>query len=324
MKFNQIAAFMLSIAFVTLGLIIIVTYQKHNEIIGLDYNNSGAVPMPIVKDSKPEQTRKQWFAPEEQRGPEVYKWLSMGCRIQASGSYGSGTICYYDRQSQEAYVISCGHLWSGTRSAESLKDRPITVTLRFWHKNGQKLSQPQEFQAQVLFYSNNRGSDCSLLKFKPDWQPQYLPIAPKNYQELKKGQHLHSVGCDGAREIAHYDVLFVEYRDGDLIIEKNGPRSGRSGGGLHDEKYYVAICWGSSDPRNGSGIGFFTPLSSIHSNFSREGFDFVLKGKINNPAFDIPIQDQQNPNNQFKPNDLILSPQNNVFTIPRSVGLKQP
>jgi hypothetical protein len=122
---------------------------------------------------------------------------------------------------------------------------------------------------------------------------------------------LHSVGCDGGREIAHYDVRYIGTQTTpngdsfDLVTTENSPRPGRSGGGLSTDQYYVGICWGTSN-RNGNGNGFFTPLSVIHEFNEKNGF-----GWLNEVGYSwarlIPIVDRNNPQGKY-PNDYVPIP----------------
>ena len=205
-----------------------------------------------------------FHAPQEDRGVEYRRWLAPSVKIRVSGSSGSGTICYYDAAKNEAWVISCGHLWSGKMSAEEGRRRQRTAKVITWYHNMEKLSSPKEYPADVIFYSNDRGYDLSLLKFKPDWVPEYFPIAPSTYQ-ISKGQLYHSTGCDGGREVARYEVeiLSVGTSPGrDTRIVRNSPRPGRSGGGLlSDDGYYLGICWGTTDTSSGNGEGDFYILT---------------------------------------------------------------
>jgi hypothetical protein len=162
----------------------------------------------------------------------------------------------------------------------------------------------------VLFYSHLRGFDYSLLCFTPDWQPTYFPIAQVN-KSLPAGTRLHSTGCDGAGEVAHYDVEVVGMRGRDLVTMKNSPRRGRSGGGLiSDDGYYVGICWGSTDVTTGSGVGLFTPLPVIHEGFGKNGYGRLLgasqpPGEVS--GFVIPVIDRNNPQGVY-PKDYIPVP----------------
>lgn len=283
---------------------------KSDPIIG-KWHHPNCIDMPVVRDSNPIPV-KFAQAPREDRGPEYRKWLAVSVKIRVSGASGSGTICYYDDDTGWAYVISCGHLWGGNRSFNgSAVGRAKIVT---WYHNNKKLDSPKEYDAEVLFWSNTRGKDCSALRFKPDWKPDYFPIAPVNHP-IRPGQHFHSVGCDGGREVARYEVEFVEYRGSDLITRKNSPRPGRSGGGLMtDDGWYIAICWGTSDTRSGGGIGYFTPLKSIHDVFTANGHSWLLD--VGHLAQQIPIRDWLFPGKEFS-RDFIPIPKNNDVPIGR-------
>lgn len=275
----------------------VICFQNCDPII-MRSSPLGIAPMPLVRDSDPLTASERHFAPIEQRGAEFRRYLSPSLKVHASGASGSGTIVYFDESTGWAYVASCGHLWRSSRSAKDLEKRPVSAKVVTWYKNNQRLSSPQEYSAEVLFWSNKRGFDSSLLRFRPDWAPDYFPIAPKNYK-MNAGLRLHSLGCDGGREVAHYDVEFVEYRGVDLITRRNSPRPGRSGGGLlSTDGWYVATCWGTSS-FDGSGIGYFTPLSAIYSVYSQNGFEWLLEIGQSSIAQRIPIRDWKYPNRDF-------------------------
>ena len=106
--------------------------------------------------------------PIAQRGVEFRSYLAATVKvITKERDSGSGTIIYYDKKTREAYIASCGHLWSGSKSREELKENPKTVRIIVWYHNHKKLRRPRAYTAQVLFWSNIRGDDFSLLKFKP-------------------------------------------------------------------------------------------------------------------------------------------------------------
>lgn len=283
----------------------VVGYQNH-KIPGYDLSTNPIDNMPLI-DNDPFAALAHGGAPIEQRDAEFRRWLSQGVKIRVSGASGSGTIVYFNEDDGWAYVQSCGHLWSGNMSAEEGKRRKITCTVQTWYHNETKLGQPQDYQAEVLYYSNSRGRDCSLLRFRPDWVPNYLPIAPEDFQ-YHPGMRLHSVGCDGGREVAHYDVEVVGLRDGDwpdLVTTRNSPRPGRSGGGLSSDDYYVGICWGTSS-YDGDGNGYFTPLNTIREYNKMNGY-----GWLNDVGFSlarqIPIIDRNNPQGKY-PRDYIPLP----------------
>jgi len=213
------------------------------------------------------------LSPSEQRDEKYVKFLSASVRISVKGSAGSGTICYFDEESNWAYIISCGHLWDGNKAYSPASNEKANITV--WYHNDLKLGQPKNYEADVLFWSNNRGYDSSLMRFRPDWKPGYFPIA-NNFEETK-GMKLNSLGCDGGREVARYEVEFAENNPPDLITKLNSPRPGRSGGGLlTDGGKLVGICWGTSDVTSGRGIGYFTPISSIRKVFRDNKHEWLL------------------------------------------------
>lgn len=242
---------------------------------------------------------------EEQRDARFSKFLSISLKISVKGASGSGTICHYDEDTGLAHVISCGHLWSGNMEHDPTAKRLPEANVIVWHKNSVRLESPETFPAEVLFWSNDRGYDVSLLRFKPDWKPEFAKI-DKNFL-LKKGMSLNSMGCDGGREVARYEVVFERTNGTDIITSKNSPRPGRSGGGLLNEQgNLVGVCWGTSDVSSGNGIGYFTPASAIKKVFYRNGYGWLLElfeFKI------IPIIDRDNPRAKY-----------NAEFIPHPVG----
>ena len=248
-------------------------------------------------------------APVEQRGLEYRKWLAPGLKISVRDGSGSGTIVYYDHKTGWAWVQSCGHLWSGNMSATDGKRRKVTCTVTTWYHNLNKLDSPREYPAEVLYYNNQSGEDISLLRFRPDWEPEFFPIAQDDYH-FANNVRLHSVGCDGGREVAHYDVRYIGMRETDIVTTENSPRPGRSGGGLtSDDGYFVGVCWGTSD-YSGSGNGFFTSLGVIREFNEKNGFGW-LNDVGRSLAREIPIIDRNNPQREY-PKDYIPLPGNRI------------
>jgi hypothetical protein len=244
-------------------------------------------------------------APVEKRGPEYRKWLAASIQIRVTGSAGSGTIIYYDGK-EWAYVQSCGHLWpDGQMTAEEAKTKKLKCKIITWYHNAEKLDSPKSYDADVLYYYHYRGRDCSLLRFKPDWVPTYFPIAPKNFNPVE-GTIYNSCGCDGAREVAHYDVKFLGVRGNDYVTTENSPRPGRSGGGLMTDQYFIGICWGTSDT-SGSGIGYFTPLTVLRNLNEKEGYGWLNEIDASSIAQQIPIIDRNTSQGKY-PKDYIPIP----------------
>ncbi len=280
--------------------------KKSNVLIN-EEGQSIRLSMPLVTDDP--LATNYGATPKEERGIDVRKWLSPSVKINVAGASGSGTIVYFDPTTKYAYVQSCGHLWDGAMSAKEGKSRKLTCKVVLWYKNNEKLPKSQIYPAEVLYYYNASGHDISLLRFKPDFEPNYFSIAPVDYQ-IKEGTILHSVGCDGGEEVAHYSVEVVYYRkvDGtyyqDLVTIRNSPRPGRSGGGLMSNEYYVGICWGTS-AYDGGGNGYFTPLPTIREFNEREGYGWL--NDVGNMARQLPIIDRNSPQKNY-PKDYIPMP----------------
>jgi hypothetical protein len=236
------------------------------------------------------KTQRETYGAEykEDRGIEYINYLSPSVKVTVPGGSGSGSVIYYDELEGYAYVATCGHLWPpGTLTSDQAKVKKLKCYLTFWYDNTTKLKQPKKYEAEVLFYSFVQGCDTALLRFKPDYVPNYFRLAPKNYI-YSKGSKVHSMGCDGAREVAHYDMEIIGEIGKNLIAVKNSPRPGRSGGGLVDKDgYYIGTCWGTTSV-NGDGEGYFTPLKTIYSFWEKNNYGHIL---INKDAQKIRVYD---------------------------------
>jgi hypothetical protein len=269
--------------------------MKRNSIFGWFLAAAICVPIlgaeaapvyPILRDS---------YAPnacvlEEQRDDKYAQLLRVSVKVSVSGGSGSGTICHFDPDTGWAYVISCGHMWSGNRAYDPTSKVMAKVTV--WYHEGSRLKEPSTYDAESLFWSNERGYDVSLLRFRPDWDADYAPIAACFVPS--KGMPLNSMGCDGGREVARYEVRFESDSHPDIRTYMNSPRPGRSGGGLlNEDGHLVGVCWGTSDTTSGDGTGFFTPLDSIREVFSKNGHSWLLD--LAWDARKIPVVDHDDP-----------------------------
>lgn len=264
-------------------------------------------PLDNMPISEP-HTAQYGSKPIAQRGEEFKKFLSASLKISVNGSSGSGTIIFYDKEKNLAYVATCGHLWSsGVLTAEQAKLRNITATVTTWYHNDKKLSTPKSYGAKLMFYSYISGQDTGLMTFTPDWEPNYFPIAPRDYV-YKKNKNYHSIGSDHGSEAAHYDIEALGIYGNDLVTTRNSPRPGRSGGGLIDDQMlYIGTCWGTQFV-DGTGRGYFTPLSAIHRFWSQQkDFAFLLNIKRDSIASKLQIIDRNNKQGKYS-NDYIILP----------------
>lgn len=259
--------------------------------------------MPIM-----EKIPNGWYGslPIEQRGQEFRRFLSVSLKIKVQNGSGSGSIVYYDEEKNIAYVASCGHLWNrGIMNAEEGKSKKIKCKVVTWYKNDIKLDEPEEFDANLIFYSYTSEIDTALVTFKPNWKPNYFPIAPLEYK-YKFNSIAHSCGCDGGKEVAHYEVKLLRL-NGDLITTNNSPRPGRSGGGLFDEELYIGTCWGTQYV-DGSGIGYFTPIKDIHKFWSlQKDYSFLLDKSFRIEGKILKIVDRNRKQEKYN-QDYILAP----------------
>lgn len=252
-------------------------------------NAAEDIQKPIYIDGISSVYYNNSLSPKEDRDVKYIDFLSQSVKVWSNGASGSGTIVYHDDKSNYSYVISCGHLWNGDKNIEE-KNKPKAKIIT-WYKNKIKLEKPETYEAEVLFWSNKRGYDVSCLRFKPDWIPNYITMAEDSYK-FENNLILNSLGCDGGREVARYEVVYKNNYGIDIITDKNSPRPGRSGGGLiTDQGLFVGICWGTSDTTSGNGIGYFTPLKSIYYVFEKNSHDWVLNSSQILPFQRIPIYD---------------------------------
>ena len=253
--------------------------------------------MPLVRDDRGLFT-SETAPPVEKRTEDVWYYLQSSVRVRNGNVSGSATICYYDRDTNTAYLISCGHLFNGNKAPGGQKQ---TCHVEVFYKNLVKLPQPQKFEAEVICYDNEE--DISFLKFKPDWAiNHYFPIAPLVYPILPGAQY-ESTGCDHAKEVASYTVQIVEgeLQGRNLVSRHNSPRPGRSGGALlSSDGYYLAIVWGTSD-YSGTGIGYYVPLRRIHAYAAQyPEVEWLLEvGNLRSIVNSIPIIDLDSPNMKF-------------------------
>ena len=299
-KLFQIAFVVLS--FISFGILAINQFQQpivsHNV-----YGSKVIDKMPLIIGDHFEAYSVS-TKPIAQRSIRFRKYLAASVQILVSRARGSGTIVYYNKKDKIAYVQTCGHLWDGNMDADEGKNKKCKILV--WYHNNKKLTSPKSYEAKVIYYSNNRGKDVGLLTFRPDWEPEYFPIAEKNY-EIKKDDRLHSLGCDNGKEVAHYFVRVLGYNNSpDLVTTENSPRPGRSGGGLMTTSgYFVGICWGTSD-YSGNGNGYFTTLKSLRKSNEENGYGWL--NNVSSFARKLPIIDKNNTQGEY-PDNYIPIPQ---------------
>lgn len=238
---------------------------------------------PIVTRSKPvviTPSRLQKVVnpePHPLRGSDVSDFIAPGCRLKYNGYGGSGTLIYYDKIRREAWVLSCGHLFTrmGGRqfSSRDAITYPLNCQLECFYENSLPLSLPKTYSASICFYRYTKTSDLSLVKFSPEGEPDYFRIAPLDRDEPDV---IWSVGCDHLGDIACYEVEHWDDSDNMLVTRWNSPRPGRSGGGLiGDNMSLVGVCCRTSDV-SGTGVGYFATLQQIHDALNEEGFGWLL------------------------------------------------
>jgi len=234
--------------------------------------NTPVSGMPVVQTNLPEINSP---SPIPKRGDLYTAYLQCCVQILTTQGIGSGTISYYDEATDEAYVLSCGHLFSGNKKPGGRGTQQAQIDV--FYKNDYRLKKPQRFVAEVICYDKTK--DISLLKFRPDWVIQsYFPIAPKGYP-IVTNDRFESTGCDEGTETAAYTITIIDEIDGDLFSKHNSPRPGRSGGGLlTPDGYCIGICWATT-AIDGSGYGVFVPLSRIHDYLSQfDEIAWLLEG----------------------------------------------
>jgi len=254
------------------------------------FNSTQSIPhfiMPIVKCDLP---YINFGEPQPKQDESVLNYLQCCVRIRNGDLCGSGTICYFDYDNNECYIISCGHLFQGSKAIDSVVKEVVDVNI--FYKNDKKLKAPQVFKGEVLCYSETY--DVSLIKFNPDWKiDKTFHIAPVSYP-LYKGQSLESTGCDYGNDPASYTI---EVYDGiktgqNLITRRNSPRLGRSGGGVFtaDGHFIIGIVRATSN-EDGSGYGVSVSIRTIHEYLSKSKKTSWLLKQYNEVDF-IPMIDK--------------------------------
>lgn len=270
----------------------------------------GHAPVVPVSELPDFQTPHDWYGRPgwEERGEEYRRFLAPTARITyQNGGGGSGTICYYDAAENWAYVISCGHLFrNGRKTAAQYRQNPVTMRLELFYHDDEKLEKPEVYTAEVLFHIWEQGiKDVSLMRFHPTWKIKWVnSIAPLDLS-LEVNKQYHSCGCDSLTETAHYLVTYHSITErlgsSEYVTMYNGPRPGRSGGGLFtDDHLLFGIC-----SRGNGTYSFWTTVKQIHKYLKEEGFEFVLDGR--SLANKIPIVDRNGPQGDY-PKDYIPSP----------------
>ena len=246
---------------------------KRNNPQFTDISNGVVIPLahsiledPIIKQR----------TPIAQRNEKYTRYLAATVGIQLKHGIGSGTMIYYDPNTREVYIASCGHLWDGVKNYSELQKTPEYCHIIIFYADG-KLASPKRYVARILFRQFIWGKDVSLLKFTCDFEPQTFPIAPLNYP-IKLETTYHSLGCDHDSEPARYGIEIIGTEHDMIVTQYNSPRPGRSGGGLlTSDGYYIATCIATNDKAGlGRGRGYFTSLDVIHAVFTKNGFGGLL------------------------------------------------
>lgn len=255
-----------------------------------------AMPSPIIEQPmlelppiQPVVTQRQYptdLRAYEQRDAKFRRFLAASVQVDKNG--GSGTIIYYDTKTKEAYILSCGHIWSNKFSlganATQLRHRPKRTRIIVWYHDMTKLLHPRAYVGDVLFWDIRNGEDCALIKVKIDWIPEVFTIA----ENRSISGRYRSLGCDSSKEVAYYGIeILGRNKQGNLVTRYNIPRPGRSGGGLLAQNQLVGICI-ATNPK--LGYGFFTSLAGINRLFKKNGYGWLLSIEPN-IARTMPIKD---------------------------------
>jgi thiol-disulfide isomerase/thioredoxin len=148
-----------------------------------------------------------------------------------SEAFGTGTII--DTHSNEALVLTCGHLFRDGQGQS-----PMTVDV--W-VDGQKLTYP----AKLVHYQADE-TDIGLIAFAADRPMKSAAVLPQGIQ-VGERQTVFSYGCDGGADPTRRDTMVTKLNRylGPSNIEISGaPIQGRSGGGLFDEQgHLIGVCY---------------------------------------------------------------------------------
>tara|TARA_Y100000034_G_scaffold136971_1_gene217772 strand:- start:10245 stop:11177 length:933 start_codon:yes stop_codon:yes gene_type:complete len=234
----------------------------------------------VLSPQKPERERRD-------QGVDPFLKVSVGAEIPHSCS---GTLIYYSDDGY-AYVIGCGHCHGSVGS----KVRIITYFVG-------DTRETRKFDGVVVAISQKE--DLCIMKFKPDFEPNWVPIGQKDSPFFKpsgapKGQRIVVTGRDaglpsGNRDPAAYEAFIRETNDDWYLRSRQSQsRGGRSGGGVMTEdcRWLIGVNHGRGSTVRGIGHGLWAPLHRIHRFLEANQLEWLLD--VQSGARTIPIVDHE-------------------------------
>lgn len=214
---------------------------------------------------------------EQSRRTATDRALAATVRIKidegGSHSYGTGTIV--DAQSEEALVLTCGHIFrdSGGRGK-------IYVDLFSDAASQSAPAAHHTVPGQVIHYDLKR--DVGLVAIRPGRSVTPMQVAGPGFR-AHRGMRVFSVGCDrGAPpSVRESRVTHINKYLGPANIEVAGaPVDGRSGGGLFtNDGRLIGVC-NAADPEDNEGL--YAALETIHAELSAANLSFVYAARSEN------------------------------------------
>jgi hypothetical protein len=183
-------------------------------------------------------------------------------------SPSSGTVVKVEsaRKGQyKVWILSTGHFENKVGAKSDVE---------FFYMGGKKLDKPLIVTGTVRYKieeNMDKGVDFSVIEVLMDKAPAFVSISKSG--PPKKAEVI-SCGCDLGSNPKAYTLQLEGYRTTDYKSKRNGPKAGRSGGGLFYEGELVGICWGHSGE---DGYGLFTSHREIVRHLKKNGFKRLLR-----------------------------------------------
>jgi len=181
-------------------------------------------------------------------------------------SAGTGTIV--DARSDEALVLTCGHLFRS-----SAGKGPITVAL--FQASPAGAVERTTVSGRLIDYDLER--DLALVSIRPNVAVQPAAIAPTN-TPLAPGTQVTTVGCNHGQNptaIATRITAIDRYQGPPNVEIAGAPVEGRSGGGLFNAQgQLVGVCF-AADPQSDEGL--YASLPSVHAKLDSLGLAMVYQ-----------------------------------------------
>lgn len=193
--------------------------------------------------------------------------LAASVRVNLKES-SSGTVVKVQKRDNQykVWILSTGHF------RNEVGDK---ADVEFFYMDGKRLDKPLVQTGVVVYRIEEnfmKGVDFSVITLKMDKAPAFIQIAKKG---PKKGASCVSTGCDLGSDPKLYRLKIAGYNTTDYKTKRNGPKPGRSGGGLFYNNRLVGVCWGHTGE---GGYGLFVSHKQLVKHLMRAGLQHLTEG----------------------------------------------